>query len=152
MRGKGSLRSHHLQRPGITPAYAGKSEKITVKEAVKKDHPCVCGEKLPLGNFLAVAMGSPLRMRGKDLIENIKNAICRITPAYAGKSFKHSIGESYYQDHPCVCGEKVEPTHNELSFAGSPLRMRGKDKPSSPQREGSGITPAYAGKRGSSCV
>ena len=30
---------------GITPAYAGKSDKFKIKETMKGDHPRVCGEK-----------------------------------------------------------------------------------------------------------
>ena len=45
-------------------------------------------------------------MRGKD-IEIIKSVIvCRITPAYAGKSLDLKWKAKKLQDHPRLCGEK----------------------------------------------
>ena len=47
MRGK-VLLSRSLQHDlGITPAYAGKSERLFVLCEVYKDHPRLCGEKVP---------------------------------------------------------------------------------------------------------
>ena len=52
---------------GITPAYARKSICLALPITAPMDHPRVCGEKtkpVPAGGIL---MGSPLRMRGKEL-------------------------------------------------------------------------------------
>ena len=70
-------------------------------------------------------------MRGKvwiNLWDKIKE---RITPAYAGKSFKTESNACETEDHPRLCGEK--DIQNIL------------DAPNE------GITPAYAGKRGGNC-
>ena len=49
-----------------------------------------------------------------------------ITPAYAGKRYIVDLGDSRFQDHPRLCGEKFR----RLRSLSSPF----------------GITPAYAGK------
>ena len=46
MRGKVTAKSFSLTRSRITPAYAGKSSASRKSTHTKKDHPCVCGEKL----------------------------------------------------------------------------------------------------------
>ena len=71
----------------------------------------------------------------------------RITPAYAGKSFAHEPPQAAVGDHPRVCGEKPRPGWRGATGRGSPPRMRGKAASEGVTRNGSGITPAYAGKR-----
>ena len=71
----------------------------------------------------------------------------RITPAYAGKSF---FGVARFRaggDYPRVCGEKPSAVPVKTGEKGLPPRMRGKVQPCESVRGGSGITPAYAGKR-----
>ena len=71
---------------GITPAYAGKTAPETAPENPAKDHPRVCGENsLPL-LLSALRGGSPPRMRGKHQRRLGLLLLCRITPAYAGKT------------------------------------------------------------------
>ena len=79
---------------GITPAYAGKRSSHAPRACIYRDHPRVCGEKLPCLLFLVCASGSPPRMRGKDCRSSKKHWKHGITPAYAGKRLKrsHSIG------------------------------------------------------------
>ena len=50
-------------------------------------------------------------------------------------------------DHPRVCGEKSTAPGRRSGKTGSPPRMRGKVPGVPPPYCGSGITPAYAGKR-----
>ena len=45
MRGKESLSKGQRDHFGITPAYAGKSQKSKVSDWVEQDHPRLCGEK-----------------------------------------------------------------------------------------------------------
>ena len=106
MRGK-ALVNHNPDRPhGITPAYAGKSLPAAPSVCAKMDHPRVCGEKLAFPAFLAREMGSPPRMRGKDMdtLQTVHDS--RITPAYAGKSVCPVLLVGVVGDHPRVCGEK----------------------------------------------
>ena len=71
----------------------------------------------------------------------------RITPAYAGKSFPAGCPRSRSRDHPRVCGEKSISRPKSGPSTGSPPRMRGKGSVYGDSLKGTGITPAYAGKR-----
>ena len=66
MRGKDQSICKNLERMGITPAYAGKSEYTFIFCRVVWDHPRVCGEKLLCNLRPGSQEGSPPRMRGKD--------------------------------------------------------------------------------------
>ena len=115
----------------ITPARAGKSAAVAKRQLFKGDHPRVCGEKLPDGRLTTREKGSPPRVRGKVGRRRSKN---RRT-----------------EDHPRVCGEKACGRASPRGAKGSPPRVRGKDFIMSPMNCPLGITPACAGKSGSSC-
>ena len=51
----------------VSPAYAGKRIKISLKFRASEDHPRVCGEKFQRSIRLPVRSGSPPRMRGKGV-------------------------------------------------------------------------------------
>ena len=51
----------------ITPAYAGKRSGISGRSKSLKDHPRVCGEKQCRRSNCYVVLGSPPRMRGKEM-------------------------------------------------------------------------------------
>ena len=107
MRGKGESDTHGLSKPGITPAYAGKS-------------PGSCRCHLEL-------RGSPPRMRGKVPCRSAAGRAGGITPAYAGKRTKQNTNSQGGKDHPRVCGEKAAIAGLLPSLLGSPPRMRGKE-------------------------
>ena len=46
-------------------------------------------------------------MRGKARFSKMSASVSRITPAYAGKSFKGECSGSDKRDHPRLCGEKI---------------------------------------------
>ena len=108
MRGKAVHRFPDSVRPGITPAYAGKSLLCLFCLRFGWDHPRVCGEKTASCTVCKVSMGSPPRMRGKAL--QCFNNVCfaGITPAYAGKSVQTVETVAARWDHPRVCGEKTK--------------------------------------------
>ena len=126
MRGKAALVIWYFCRIGITPAYAGKSQRqIQIRRKGK---------------------GSPPPMRGKG--EHVPRAVYTggITPAYAGKSL-HVVGLFVnVQDHPRLCGEKNDQTVRVGLYQGSPPPMRGKAILPHAVVAAVGITPAYAGK------
>ena len=68
MRGKVPCRSAAGRAGGITPAYAGKRTKQNTNSQGGKDHPRVCGEKAAIAGLLPSLLGSPPRMRGKELL------------------------------------------------------------------------------------
>ena len=86
-------------------------------------------------------------MRGKGITAGFLALLGRITPAYAGKRLAEAPGNSAGQDHPRVCGEKAHTNAIQGASQGSPPRMRGKEKLTTPEHTPTGITPAYAGKR-----
>ena len=127
MRGKVSAERARRNNTGITPAYAGKSCILPSMALLVKDHPRVCGEKWRWPTSCRTAEGSPPRMRGKVPYPQRGPEVSRITPAYAGKSFR-----CFFPRFP---------------YIGSPPRMRGKALKERKEIWFTGITPAYAGKR-----
>ena len=147
MRGKESEPADCDDKRRITPAYAGKSGSWSSYCMHRWDHPRVCGEKFPVSRELVRNEGSPPRMRGKENLHGGRAALKGITPAYAGKSFSSGHEKGLVWDHPRVCGEKGQRPDSREQNQGSPPRMRGKAQRRAGSARGSGITPAYAGKR-----
>ena len=87
-------------------------------------------------------------MRGREPCVDVRLDFCGITPAYAGKSESYGLPALPRWDHPRVCGEELFPAGFEVAFQGSPPRMRGRENSEGVTRNGSRITPAYAGKSG----
>ena len=147
MRGKAAPPLGAPVRPGITPAYAGKSDPLPAAPAPVWDHPRVCGEKCTPPSSATTKPGSPPRMRGKGLLLEQQKNRSGITPAYAGKRPALQRRLRRKRDHPRVCGEKQKGTADGREMVGSPPRMRGKEPCVFDGLGDSGITPAYAGKR-----
>ena len=85
-------------------------------------------------------------MRGKADVELNPLQDVRITPAYAGKRFPYRYLGFYSQDHPRLCGEKINIFQILGNWLGSPPPMRGKAPAYDPKQANNRITPAYAGK------
>ena len=90
MRGKVAISGDCKDLTRITPAYAGKSVFYGAKGVLLKDHPRLCGEKGIRETIIKGNTGSPPPMRGKEFDDGQRKTIGRITPAYAGKSFRTS--------------------------------------------------------------
>ena len=86
MRGKVKCSPSKLYPKRITPAYAGKSRRITSSFSSMRDHPRLCGEKCTKYKLMICTIGSPPPMRGKGCPRLDTCDTGRITPAYAGKS------------------------------------------------------------------
>ena len=127
MRGRAPPHAVKRRPSGITPAYAGKSTRSTIR--------------------LLFAMGSPPRMRGRGFEYVKQYGEAGITPAYAGKRHPYCGPVGYRQDHPRVCGEEERTNRCACWTEGSPPRMRGRGARSRRRKIISRITPAYAGKR-----
>ena len=85
MRGKASSGMWYSLLEGITPACAGKRRVVPDCNAVRWDHPRVCGEKISGICRKCRSLGSPPRMRGKVVVHRCVVFDVGITPAYAGK-------------------------------------------------------------------
>ena len=89
VRGKGPKRSWPARASRITPARAGKSGCALLQWPAGWDHPRACGEKYEDLIYRKDVMGSPPRVRGKEIQKRQDWATRRITPARAGKSGRH---------------------------------------------------------------
>ena len=112
---------------GITPAWAGKSQR------------CWAAHR--------PAEGSPPRGRGKDVTLKTSSEKPGITPAWAGKRRQARTLLRVVKDHPRVGGEKIAFQRIKKAPRGSPPRGRGKALARRPMLSSCGITPAWAGKR-----
>ena len=106
MRGKAVQMGIRLVQPGITLAYAGKSDFRGTGSYRRRDHPRVCGEKHAVPVSAIWSAGSPPRVRGKASCILVSSSTVGITPAYAGKSVCNIPCANWQGDHPRVCGEK----------------------------------------------
>ena len=149
MRGKEPFQHLSVPHPGITPACAGKSDKLEVLANADQDHPRVCGEKLFNLFYHTFNEGSPPRVRGHAAFMAACILRGRITPACAGKREIGLWRFCEYKDHPRVCGEKGFIELELRKLRGSPPRVRGKDRSVPLRHCYLGITPACAGKRNS---
>ena len=86
VQGKVKIQIHISLILRITPACAGKRLWILPLPRTTRDHPCVCREKFHFTAILMEALGSPLRVQGKDGYKVSTSIGDRITPACAGKS------------------------------------------------------------------
>ena len=126
MRGKVILVCNLMFVFRITPAYAGKRAYFAVEVSSVRDHPRLCGEKLYDADDISNYYGSPPPMRGKAANVPVTCPTLRITPAYAGKSFRTNANNDGFEDHPRLCGEKALNGFLLTYLLGSPPPMRGK--------------------------
>ena len=89
MRGKVVRIVYAPQQLRITPAYAGKRNRLRPADDPAADHPRIRGEKFSFPAVRVALLGSPPHTRGKvnDFGQDGKGR--RITPAYAGKRKRH---------------------------------------------------------------
>ena len=136
---------------GITPAWAGKRGVEKTPCLWYTDHPRAGGEKseeIPAGS---TCEGSPPRRRGKVVGKEILPRRVGITPAWAGKSSALHTLPCRPRDHPRMGGEKSGAVGQMTDKQGSPPRRQGKANWHCVRRPALRITPAWAGKSGSSC-
>ena len=72
----------------ITPAWAGKSQGHRADRGAEQDHPRMGGEKTMYFEDKYFCRGSPPRRRGKEGAQLAEKTGIRITPAWAGKSYR----------------------------------------------------------------
>ena len=92
VRGTDSSQQARNTKNRITPACAGNSGTVNPGAAVHGDHPRVCGEQIPDGEYCSGCKGSPPRVRGTVLTESETVYAQRITPACAGNSISQGYG------------------------------------------------------------
>ena len=120
MRGKAEMSENRGFIVGITPAYAGKSKYSRAPVTHTQDHPRLCGEKPAKISVDGYVTGSPPPMRGKGIPVFTDSVCTGITPAYAGKSHKNENGDTEFEDHPRLCGEKTKKITKQRYFFHQP--------------------------------
>ena len=138
-------RGHHDHGGGIIPAYAGSTASRPTTRRRVRDHPRVCGERIPSSVSSSTASGSSPRMRGAPKDEASDKVSGRIIPAYAGSTSARPRRCCRRRDHPRVCGEHARPRRWRPQATGSSPRMRGARQWRRAVGEDRGIIPAYAG-------
>ena len=146
MRGKLHIGDFHRCPEGITPAHAGKTNRLHTSSRTRRDHPRVCGENFQRAESEKARLGSPPRVRGKRDGKGLGRGRRGITPACAGKTRWQRLGQRATRDHPRVCGENRISVSETTSCRGSPPRVRGKQSGIPHRIFAVGITPACAGK------
>ena len=136
------------RRGRITPASAGSSSSSWSWARRGADHPRVGGEQSRAALIPSQAAGSPPRRRGAVLLDQIRTAHRRITPASAGSRLIASWPLNPAADHPRVGGEQEFGLESHGDLSGSPPRRRGAVDRRRCSPGGLRITPASAG---SSC-
>ena len=112
-------------RHGITPARAGNRPATTPNSWRRRDHPRACGEQTAGQKVAALVVGSPPRVRGTVVQDQLVRAVCGITPARAGNSTSSTVRPERGRDHPRACGEQPCSSRRSVRGRGSPPRVRG---------------------------
>ena len=133
----------------ITPAWAGKSDRLDRPHNGHRDHPRMGGEKSRRPYCRRRGCGSPPHGRGKGTTPIYIGTAPGITPAWAGKRVPFGCELCLDWDHPRMGGEKMTPALSKPRTRGSPPHGRGKGGVAELDSSGHGITPAWAGKRSS---
>ena len=150
VRGKREHAHQGMLGARLTPACAGKTSSTTSAAGASPAHPRVCGENAVLVTAVDEGEGSPPRVRGKLSAPSSSCRRTRLTPACAGKTARRLSEIVDNGAHPRVCGENANMLIRECWERGSPPRVRGK-RPRRPRPPGRRrLTPACAGKTGSS--
>ena len=98
-------------------------------------------------DYYSIAGSPPLTRERLSAIPD-SNAVCGITPAYAGKT--PALANKYrdVQDHPRLRGKDIRSPWLHYICMGSPPLTRERRYQTNTYEPPLGITPAYAGKTG----
>ena len=132
-------------RFGITPAYAGNTDRLYSGIYSTRDHPRLRGEHHIRKGKPLRSLGSPPLTRG-TLGFYFRNVfVKRITPAYAGNTNHFPDVGKNDQDHPRLRGEHKKADTEKEKNEGSPPLTRGTRLHIGTQKHFFRITSAYAG-------
>ena len=145
-RGRPAIVTALAAESGITPACAGKTDRIESNIPDMKDHPRMRGEDSPDESTAQYRTGSPPHARGRPAFAGYFVALEGITPACAGKTRLIEITKELESDHPRMRGEDVDPITVGFMQWGSPPHARGRRRSHNRRVHAVGITPACAGK------
>ena len=145
-RGKPSWTTRSTSRPGLIPAWAGKTSPHATAGCPRRAHPRVGGENSTGPGIGWQSKGSSPRGRGKLDQWRAAAGFGGLIPAWAGKTASRSRKPDACLAHPRVGGENHGSSDTRVRRPGSSPRGRGKlTWPSSPALV-TGLIPAWAGK------
>ena len=133
-------------RPGLIPAWAGKTQAGAGGSCSRRAHPRVGGENLSSPGTRRRATGSSPRGRGKRVIRCLGRRTTRLIPAWAGKTRRQRRGADGKPAHPRVGGENTTKKRSAPIKTGSSPRGRGKRTPWGEWAYALRLIPAWAGK------
>ena len=137
---------------GLTPAFAGNTQRGDRVVPVLGAHPRVRGEYSRSKWGKLGSAGSPPRSRGILPHHHRRHRGRRLTPAFAGNTVGAAGVRVSSPAHPRVRGEYIEPHAEPGAAWGSPPRSRGIRGGGDGGGVRGGLTPAFAGNtRDSTC-
>ena len=149
-RGKLTLTNSAVLPDRLIPAWAGKTRTRAMPAGHFRAHPRVGGENSKrLAPETSYAGSSP-RGRGKQHAIRAGDIVCRLIPAWAGKTRLRSVPAAAVRAHPRVGGENVSPEFSRAPLRGSSPRGRGKRPLTTCALQACRLIPAWAGKTPSS--
>ena len=106
-RGRGKRRRFQLEGwlPGLIPAWAGKTRTRSAPGPSSRAHPRVGGENSVIVYSTPGSTGSSPRGRGKRYGNRALYRVCRLIPAWAGKTRTRNEPARCSRAHPRVGGE-----------------------------------------------
>ena len=141
-------RGHHparAGREGLTPAFAGTTERDPGRDPRRPAHPRVRGDHaLPFMNCPG-GVGSPPRSRGPRELRRKWQVGKRLTPAFAGTTTRTPRRFRRSAAHPRVRGDHPPSGLYRFGDAGSPPRSRGPRGSYAADLPAQRLTPAFAG-------
>ena len=145
-RGKPGCPPDVWYRPGLIPAWAGKTSSPGAWSRPARAHPRVGGENVVATSGMAWAIGSSPRGRGKHARCPAGPVRTGLIPAWAGKTSRPAPARAARGAHPRVGGENTIADAVAALSQGSSPRGRGKLPPSPPLPRNLRLIPAWAGK------
>ena len=133
---------------GIIPACAGSTHPICRADAMRWDHPRMCGEHCCSSSVGGGVAGSSPHVRGALRVHRIVIAHLGIIPACAGSTKGDVEIFNAVRDHPRMCGEHPVSTPLGVTAAGSSPHVRGALGITNFPTFMAGIIPACAGSTG----
>ena len=104
MRGKRTAKHQDCDAGRIIPAHAGQTRRSAELRVRTSDHPRACGANRFVSDGLKYVPGSSPRMRGKHVLEQLREVAGRIIPAHAGQTPVMRFMVMVIPDHPRACG------------------------------------------------
>ena len=145
-RGKHDGPHRSIRRIRLIPAHAGKTSSYACPHPTPRAHPRSRGENRAGRDLGADRRGSSPLTRGKPPPSGRYQAVPRLIPAHAGKTFGCSCLNSSYAAHPRSRGENGKKSFKKLPAIGSSPLTRGKRRAPAHRQLERRLIPAHAGK------